>query len=594
MASTNLDPVQNRTTTPSPDRQHQVICPDSQPGLQPFDTFQRLPFQAPQMDSQFTDPISEAAPSTIINGTHPERTSPIFPFATDDLLREPGWSKSKFDADTSSISAPTPHMKALLRPPPSDDPIEQSVSNRTSLNPPPRVIVPETPASPNVSPSLPRSKKVRKPPLPLPDSQSAIDPALAKGKKHATPLNGESTHSSTNKEASSLTHQLQAPHDNVDLPSAGPSNGKRVRKQSAIGQASAKSLDALLKLSEEPPHVSPKVPESKKMPSNTITLIVSSPLSSPVLPVDGDPLDLISHAKAPSITLKSPRPSTKQQAKKPTQRKKRKSDHDRSPSTSHMQPPEILLDAPSLSATSADNSVPLKTKAKRGRKAKSKPIPPSPQNSSSSHLETHDPHSPHRPVEKPTTSSAARDTSPRAESTSQSLQVPSSSRHSISPPPPPPSNPSKDVEDDTTEKMKNGDQPKQPKQNTKSLSKTSAPLETPRNKALPSKKLSLADLIASTRDKKPAAVRRVGLPREDRFRLHRHINPNPHVQKQVKKPNRKKRRGEYDSGEDSAKEEKDEDEDEDGVKTNKKKMKIEEDDVEDVDVEEEIAHDEEY
>ncbi|EGG00246.1 uncharacterized protein MELLADRAFT_79287, partial [Melampsora larici-populina 98AG31] len=214
MTSINLEPVQNRTTTPSPEPQHQIICPDSQPGLQTFDTFQRIPIQAPHMDSQYTDPISEAAPSTIING----------------------WSKSKFDADTSSISAPTPRINVLLRPPPSDDPIEQSVSNRTSLNLPPRVIIPAISASPNVSPSLPRSKKVRKPPLPLPDLQSVIDPAFAKEKKDPTPLNGKSAHSSINKEASSLVQQLHVPNENLDLPSAGPATGKRVRKQSAIGQ----------------------------------------------------------------------------------------------------------------------------------------------------------------------------------------------------------------------------------------------------------------------------------------------------------------------------------------------------------------------
>ncbi|KAH9818610.1 hypothetical protein DFH28DRAFT_1105697 [Melampsora americana] len=598
MTSINRDTAQNRTKTPSPKPQHQIICPDSQSGLQPFDTFQRPPFQAPPMDSQGTDPISEAAPSTIINGTHPERTSPIFPFSTTDDLREPGWSKSKFDADTSSISAPTPHINGLPRPPPTEDSIEQSVSNRTSLGPPPppRVIVPETPASPNVSPSLHRSKKVRKPPLPCSDSKSAIDPALAKEKKNPISLTEKSVHGNTSKDSSSLAVQLHVPHDNLDLSSAGPTTGKRVRKQSAIGQESAKSLDALRKLSEEPTEVSPMAAEPKKKPPNTITLIVSSPLSSPVRQVNDDPLNLPSHSKAPPITLKSPRRLSKQQAKKPTQRNKRKLNHDRSSSVSSLNPPtEIPLDAPTLPATSADNSVTLNTKAKRGRRAKLKPTPSPPRESSPRHLQPHEPHSPQRSIERPASPSAACQPSPHdAQSTSQSLQLPSSSRHSTSPAPLSPSDPAKDVEDGTVEKIKKGDPPQLPKDNSKSLSKTSALLETSKNKALPSKKLSLADLIASTRDKKPAAARRVGLPREDRFRLHRHINPNPHVQKQVKKPKRKKRRGEYDSGEDSSEEEKDGDEDEDEVKTNKNKMKIEEEDVGEVDVVEDVANDEEY
>ncbi|PLW09361.1 hypothetical protein PCASD_18953 [Puccinia coronata f. sp. avenae] len=62
------------------------------------------------------------------------------------------------------------------------------------------------------------------------------------------------------------------------------------------------------------------------------------------------------------------------------------------------------------------------------------------------------------------------------------------------------------------------------------------------------KGMSLAEILAMTNPKTKRGIR-IGLPREEKHRLHLHINPNPPVQKQVKKKLRVKR-GEYDSGED--------------------------------------------
>ncbi|KAI7951140.1 hypothetical protein MJO29_009814 [Puccinia striiformis f. sp. tritici] len=62
------------------------------------------------------------------------------------------------------------------------------------------------------------------------------------------------------------------------------------------------------------------------------------------------------------------------------------------------------------------------------------------------------------------------------------------------------------------------------------------------------KRMSLSEILAATNPKTKRGLR-IGLPREEKHRLLVNINPNPPVQKQVKKKLRVKR-GEYDSGED--------------------------------------------
>lgn len=62
------------------------------------------------------------------------------------------------------------------------------------------------------------------------------------------------------------------------------------------------------------------------------------------------------------------------------------------------------------------------------------------------------------------------------------------------------------------------------------------------------KKPSLAEILAITNPKTKRGIQ-IGLPQEKKHRLHLNINPNPVVQKQVKKK-LKLKRGEYDSGED--------------------------------------------
>ncbi|KAI8458802.1 hypothetical protein BY996DRAFT_4362670 [Phakopsora pachyrhizi] len=109
-------------------------------------------------------------------------------------------------------------------------------------------------------------------------------------------------------------------------------------------------------------------------------------------------------------------------------------------------------------------------------------------------------------------------------------------------------------------------------------------------KAASLKKSTLADLITSLQPPgRKSKVRMIGLPRENKYRLHLKINPKPIVQKQVSKP-RKKKRGEYDSGEDSVHEKKSDesDDDEDNEKTSgsRKNSKVVAEDEEDSRVDE--------
>ncbi|OAV86671.1 hypothetical protein PTTG_01736 [Puccinia triticina 1-1 BBBD Race 1] len=114
---------------------------------------------------------------------------------------------------------------------------------------------------------------------------------------------------------------------------------------------------------------------------------------------------------------------------------------------------------------------------------------------------------------------------------------------------------------------------------------------------------SLAEIIASTC---PQAKRglRIGLPREEKHRLHVNINPNPPVQRQVKKK-LKVKRGEYDSGEDdphsknSGSSESEDSDEKKGRKKSKSKNHKSDEDFDEEEKEEEAAkgnnyYDEEY
>lgn len=84
---------------------------------------------------------------------------------------------------------------------------------------------------------------------------------------------------------------------------------------------------------------------------------------------------------------------------------------------------------------------------------------------------------------------------------------------------------------------------------TKAATNQSGEVETGKKVPIKVKKgMSLAEILAMTNPKTKRGIR-IGLPREEKHRLHININPNPPVQKQVKKK-LKVKRGEYDSGED--------------------------------------------
>jgi len=137
---------------------------------------------------------------------------------------------------------------------------------------------------------------------------------------------------------------------------------------------------------------------------------------------------------------------------------------------------------------------------------------------------------------------------------------------------------------------------------TKAATNQSGKAETGKKVATKVKKgMSLAEILAMTNPKTKRGIR-IGLPREEKHRLHININPNPPVQKQVKKK-LKVKRGEYDSGEDDAPSKNSASESEDGQnglyakKSSQSRKRVPVDDEEldeDQDVQDNVVVDEEY
>jgi len=137
---------------------------------------------------------------------------------------------------------------------------------------------------------------------------------------------------------------------------------------------------------------------------------------------------------------------------------------------------------------------------------------------------------------------------------------------------------------------------------TKAATNQSGKAETGKKVPTKVKKgMSLAEILAMTNPKTKRGIR-IGLPREEKHRLHININPNPPVQKQVKKK-LKVKRGEYDSGEDDAPSNNSASESEDGQnglyakKSSQSRKRVPVDDEEldeDQDVQDNVEVDEEY
>ncbi|KAG0145812.1 hypothetical protein CROQUDRAFT_552899 [Cronartium quercuum f. sp. fusiforme G11] len=354
-ASSNNSPCQH-PNTPSPIDLRDVVIPDSQAdsSLRPQRPLGH-PSQSRTLEgvevtclpvilsdtSLSIDSLSEVAPSTLILGSNPNNTSPIVSVSTNiNPSREPGWSKSKF-RDTSPISAATPHitLKHQLL---STDPIEQSSLPPGSEQPfslislpHPHLIVPETASveSPSRAVAI-KSKKVRKPTArtsssnpgdPQPSSSIAATPPTTKQTKVT--------------KSRPIENELAPPSEETQA----LRSGKRVRKQSAIGESSARSLHALLTLSqsEAAPVVPPKR-TSEPVPAKRITIGPAPPKHENEPEPGPSQVKRKSHTIADSeddddeVTIVNPDPNSCQ-SPKPS---------NRSPKNAHLNPLSSPLSSP--------------------------------------------------------------------------------------------------------------------------------------------------------------------------------------------------------------------------------------------------------
>lgn len=252
--------------------------------------------------TQSNDPIPDSAQSTFIIGAL-DRTSPIVPIPTINHQRAPGWSKDKFQ-ETSPISASTPQLHHKSAPGELTDSIEHSslpipsshhlkphflplqssfspLASRAStvrrtidpeastaevvdLRLQPSTSVHERRNSNSLAVAQPNaltkttlnepadSDSIRASHVPSIDGSSALPPI-------PSPVNAKTP---SPKKTSRTTIKLVVPRRSrvteSELPPPSDKDpaartGKRVRKQSSIGQQSAKSMDAFMSLA--PPEV---------------------------------------------------------------------------------------------------------------------------------------------------------------------------------------------------------------------------------------------------------------------------------------------------------------------------------------------------
>ncbi|KAA1069843.1 hypothetical protein PGT21_034113 [Puccinia graminis f. sp. tritici] len=423
-------------------------------------------------------------------------------------------------------------------------------------------------------------------------------------------------------------------------------DGKRVRKQSAAGKASAKSLQILLNLSQssddtgnpnseprdpiiinrdsqktqrrrvyrngwvlasdpepEPEldirnevsgkdkdatggsvHQSPKqnlappqVPASKDISSQPFLEIVSSPLSSPT-GFSADETASKASKRSKSSVVPKKRVPKKKAAPKPKATKKRK---------------EMIIEPP----VNVDNNPSPIALGKR-------PAVDSVSNKPNSTLNLQDIQNIPMELEAPKEPDKPRSQSPPQLNTRQSpCRRPGTSNNVVLNESPVTREPITVTNQPTSlsDSRKSGPSAADPVRNsTKGKMKTTDGEKKAAAKVR--KGMSLAEILAITNPKTKKGIR-IGLPREEKHRLHININPNPPVQKQVKKK-LKVKRGEYDSGEDDARSkdsgssDSDDDQDQQNRKKSTRSKNINLDDQE-IDEEEEDAKqnddlDEEY
>ncbi|MBW0513467.1 hypothetical protein O181_053182, partial [Austropuccinia psidii MF-1] len=509
------------------------------------------------------------------NRSNPSHSSPIQTISTLKS-REPGWSKNNINLQSSSISNSSNNIlinnltsspiiqfnsnqsksnlnQNLIAPIQNhQDPLQSHLGHQSSANQPiPSEIHPHSSSS-NQLPSTLLNNIIQ------PDSISnqsnsnsnsnqsciiQVDPNL---------LIIQENHQVLQKNPSEkIHHQIQSDIDLIHT--RKPS--KRIRKQSKIGKESIKSLEALLNLSQSDQHQIPplKIPSTSHHHHENTPKLPSLPSSphrpSPqvILEIDSSPLSSPAEISPDEFNLKPSKKKTQSKPKKITNNQQKKTKKKSNPisnipshqilSSSQDQSIQILSEnlpqfshqihppSPHPSNTNLLNQELIKPKKSRGRPRKS-----------TDHQSF--PHS----IAQPSTSNISE--SPQ---TSPSKQQPQNDQIS-----PIQTKPNLQCQSHRTD-INSTKQPSpvncQSKLTLKpSIHKSNQKIEIHKTNAKKKKDLSLKEILEMT-TQKPKRQIRVGLPREDKYRLHLKINPNPPVQKRVKKK-LKKRRGEYDSGED--------------------------------------------